>query len=65
MVSASGAMRRLVPWKLSRTCSSTFSTIHSMMFCVNPGTPVVALRATHQNNPKNTTASSTEKNTVS
>jgi len=65
MVSASGAMRRLEPWKLSRTWVSTNWTMISMKFCSLPGTPVVALRATHQNSPKNTTASATEKNTVS
>jgi len=58
------AIKRLLPWKVSRTCSSTFSTIHSMMLCVKPGTPVVALRATDQNSPK-TQRQQHRENTVS
>ena len=45
MVSASGAISLLVPWKVSRTWVSTNSTITSTKFWNLPGTPAVALRA--------------------
>ena len=45
IVSASGAMSLLVPWKLSRTWLSTNSTIISTKFWNLPGTPAVAVRA--------------------
>ena len=51
IVSASGAMSLLEPWKLSRTWVSTNSTIISTKFCQGPGTPAVALRAANQKLP--------------
>ena len=45
MVSASGAISLLVPWKVSRTCVSMKSTITSTKSWNFPGTPAVALRA--------------------
>ena len=45
MVSASGAMKRRSPWKVSLTWESTNSTTSSTKACALDGTPAVALRA--------------------
>ncbi len=65
MVSASGAISLLWPWKVSRTCASTNSTSTSTKFWNLPGTPAVALRATIQNETMKTSPSSTEKKMLS
>ena len=45
IVSASGAMKRRSPWKVSLTWESTNSTTSSTKACALDGTPEVALRA--------------------
>src|ERR1700728_674398 len=65
MVSARGAISLLVPWKVSDTCLSMKLTSTSTNSWTRPGTPAVARRAMNQNPPANSTASNTEKNTVS
>ena len=47
-VSANGAIRRLVPWKVSRTLLSTNSTMDSMKAWKYDGTPLLACFATRR-----------------
>ena len=66
IVSASGAISLLVPWKVSRTWVSTNSTTTSTKSCAlarHAGR--VALRATSKKKPTNTRPSSTEKKMLS
>ena len=65
MVSDSGAISLLRPWKVSRTMPSTNDRIISIAHCSLPGTPAVARRDTRMNSQKNTSTASSMKKMLS
>ena len=65
IVIASGAIRRLWPWNVSRTRPSTNTTIISIVLCTLPGFSTLARRAMPMNSAQNAAASTKVKNSVS
>src|SRR3546814_4384398 len=65
IVSDSGAIDLLRPWKVSRTSPSTKPTMISTRVWNLPGTPAVALRALRMKKNRNSSDSSAVKNSVS